>query len=122
MHEKHASYCEGDADCSVCHRLYRAAAVRGGTELPFFVVAYGVSRHFGGPEEGGWYYDRMEALAVKRSWGWKQGLANARALREEYPTQKYGRGSVLGNGQDVYISCVSDVAFIRESLERPTYE
>jgi hypothetical protein len=28
-----------------------------------FVNAYAVTRHFGGPEEGGWWFDRHEPLA-----------------------------------------------------------
>ena len=33
------------------------------SQLPIYVNAYSVSRHYGGPEEGGWWYDVGEPLA-----------------------------------------------------------
>ena len=33
------------------------------TPAPRFINAYSVTRHYGGPEEGGWYYNRGEPLA-----------------------------------------------------------
>lgn len=93
--------------CLVCDMYEkRRAAVKQGKQPSFLVVVYGISRHYLGPEEGGIYGDATEVLEVGRAYTWQGGLKLAREFREQYPTQRYGRGSVLGNGQDTYVRAV----------------
>lgn len=95
----------------------RLAATKGGACPSFLVVAYGVDRVYGGPEEGGWWYDRMTVLEVRRAFTFAGGLRAGRELRDEHPTCPRGRGSVLG-GTDTYIRCVyseNDPRMPRES-------
>jgi hypothetical protein len=79
--------------------------VQGGKCPPFLVVCYGVDRVYGGPEEGGWYYDRTTVLEVRRAFTFAGGLRAARELRDEHPTCPRGRHSVIG-GTDTYVRCV----------------
>ena len=37
--------------------------VRPGTETRMYVNAYEITRHYGGPQEGGWFYNHREPLA-----------------------------------------------------------
>lgn len=93
--------------CSVCDMYEkRRAATKEGRQPSFLIVVYGISRHYLGPEEGGSWGDATEVLEVGRAYTWQGGLKLAREFREQYPTQRYGRGSVLGNGQDTYIRVV----------------
>jgi hypothetical protein len=91
---------------------------------PFYVGVVGTSRHYGGPEEGGWWYDWTDVLDWEEANGWKAGLEIVRRFREEHPTQKYGRHSVLGNGDDTRIIFSRSSAEIEswQSTERPHYE
>jgi hypothetical protein len=100
------------------------AAFRRLASRPFFIGVIGISRHFGGHEEGGWWYDWTQVHEVEEVNGWKAGLEVARRFREEYPTQKRDRFSVLGNGEDVEIVLSYCEAAIssRQSDERPHYE
>ena len=104
-------------------RQYRRNQMGEGAVLPIYVVAVEISRNYGGPEEGGWYYDCSYVAEVRRVWDWQAARAAIRALREEYPINKYGRGSVLG-GVDTEIRLTTDVEEIElwENTERPSYE
>jgi len=67
------------------------------------VSRYHITRHYGGPEEGGWYYDRrlfMETDYVQRTP--EEARAHARELNEAEKASQPGQGrfSVLG-GTDV---------------------
>jgi hypothetical protein len=113
--------------CGVCE-LYdaRREAAEKGTVLPFYVLAVGMSRHYGGPEEGGWWYDMPEILGVKKAYTFKQGLKLARELKEEYPQPRYNRFSCANRGEpDVHL-CVlygeNDPRWPGEDFERPRYE
>lgn len=114
--------------CAVCD-MYEARkeAVAKGKMLPFLIVVTGTSRHYGGPEEGGWWYDRDEVLEVRRAFTFEQGLRHARELREEYPAPRYNRFSCANRGEpDVHIRCVygeNDPRFPQDSPPgRPRYE
>lgn len=121
----HLFWLEEKGRCLVCDMYEkRGAAIENNVCPPFLVVAYGISRHYGGPEEGGWYYDNTTILEVRKAYTWEQGVRQFRKLKEEYPTQRYGRGSVLGNGDDVYVRCVyseADPRFPQENHWRPHY-
>ena len=76
---------------------------------PFYVVAYGISRHYGGPEEGGWWYDWHEVLEVHRVFDFQQGIRAAHKLKENHGAPKYNRFSAANRGeQDVVISVHRD--------------
>lgn len=85
-----------------------------------WVNVYTVSRCYGGPEEGGWYYDAyqfIEGHPVPRS--------VAETLKDElikrYNDLKYGDISSVLGGQD-YSVWVEDHEAQSETRERPRYE
>lgn len=89
--------------------------------VPFYVAAIGISRHYGGPEEGGWWYDVTDVIEARRAWTWRDGLRHARELRANHPTCPRGRGSVIG-GEDVYIQTFRDPSEFPEPEPKPRYE
>lgn len=91
---------------------------------PFLVVARGITRHYGGPQEGGWWYDASTVHEVRKVWGWRAGLAAIRELKEEHPTCPRGRHSVAGRA-DMDIVLLRDdeqLADLEWPEQRPTYE
>ncbi len=111
-------------ECKTCDAYEaRQQATKECRLLPFYIVAYGISKGYGGPEEGGWWYDSRRILEVRKAYSWEQGLKLARQLKDEYPTCKHGRGSVLG-GEDTYIKvCYTEDEFPSEGPNgRPRYE
>lgn len=109
--------------CPPCHKDLRQKAMKEGIVKPFYVVATNIERCYGGPEEGGWYYDWTTILEVRKVWDWKTGLKAMRELIEKYPQPRYNRFSVLGREGDYEIHMYYDVdQFPRESTERPRYE
>lgn len=89
------------------------------------VSLYHTTRHYGGPEEGGWYYDRSahqrvivsglsadEALAEARR-------RNAQAAEERKADgRSQGRFSVLGGADEVYLP--EDVPGEHDDSDEPT--
>ena len=114
--------------CEVCDlHDKRVEALAQGRMLPFLVVATGTSRHYGGPEEGGWWYDRESVLEVRRAFTLEQGLRHMRELRESYPQPRYNRFSCANRGEpETHIRCVYgelDPRMPQESPPgRPRYE
>lgn len=106
-----------------CRRVQiRKEARAKGRVLPIYIVVLGISRHFGGPEEGGWYYDWRTIHEVRKVWSFCAARKAIRELREEYPKPRYSRFSVLG-GEDMFIHvCLDEQEFPRESTEVPRYE
>lgn len=104
-------------------RKYRHNQMGDGAVLPIYVVVLGISRHYGGPEEGGWWYDWTDVEEVRRVWDWKTARKVIQQLKEDYPDPQYDRGSVLG-GTDIEICLTTDVEEIDtwQSTERPYYE
>lgn len=91
---------------------------------PVYVGVTETTRHYGGPEEGGWYYDWTEVVEiVKVEDSFRGLLGTVRALLESYPTCPRGRGSVIG-GADVTIYMTRNVRLIDQlqSPGRPRYE
>jgi hypothetical protein len=84
------------AECRKRDRRERIASVRAGKVAPFYVAAIATGRRYGGPEEGGWWYDVTTIEAVRKAWDVSTGLKHARELREEHPTCPRGRHSVIG--------------------------
>lgn len=121
------AFCESDDLCNRCVkrnlRLARNATVATGKLDPFYIAAIGISRAYGGPEEGGWYYDVTQHLEVRQAYTWRQGLRHARELKELYPTCKRGRYSVIG-GDDTYVISYHNIDRLPEQgpFNRPRYE
>lgn len=87
-----------------------------------YVNAYIVSRHYGGPEEGGWWYDVGEPLSSMLV----GSEAEAERVREDFKIRYSGfgsgrhRSSVLGGANlEVYIEDEFAKAFPQT---KPHYE
>lgn len=86
------------------------------------VSLYAVDRHYGGAEEGGWYYDTYEftglseRVPVQEIEAAKARLENLYA--EEQP--RYSIESVLSDGPE-YRACVEFLAGESEMLAKPSY-
>ncbi len=113
--------------CLVCN-MYdkRQADLKAGKVRPFYLVVEGTSRHYGGPEEGGWWYDWHEVLEVRKAFTLEQGLFHARKLREQYPQPRYNRFSCANRGESdtriVLCYGEDDPRWPTESTQRPRYE
>jgi hypothetical protein len=86
-----------------------------------FVNVYEVTRHYGGPEEGGWWYDWAECLEVYPVRDEEQGEQVKEWLWENYKHKKYGDISSVLGGVDIRIY-IEDEPKEYESTERPYYE
>jgi hypothetical protein len=62
----------------------------------WFVGVYDCDRSYGGPEEGGWWYDVGELIYVEVALSEQLARARQAQLREQYPNTGQ-RDSVLGN-------------------------
>lgn len=71
------------------------ATMNNTTTSTLYVNVYDITRNYGGPEEGGWWYDCGEPLESHRVSSEPEALELQRQLKEKYPrTGK--RFSVLG--------------------------
>ena len=95
-----------------------------------YVSKYEISRHYGGPEEGGWWYERIafvepvhviegeaRALAVCRS---MNEAARKDSEREEWHMRPGEDDACDSEGRVSYF--VEDELRDHEALERPHYE
>jgi hypothetical protein len=97
-----------------------------GNHYPWFVNVYNVDRCYGGPEEGGWWYDAGEPSEYfeRASFGVEsqeeaQLLKSALLARIEMPDDHHDRSSVIGDTDiEVYIE---DMPAERFPRERPFY-
>lgn len=92
---------------------------------PVFVAVVSISRHFGGREEGGWWYDWSN---VEKAWSFdnpRRARRFARRLEREEAryAPRHDRFSVLG-GTDVEIRRTRNPEALAEwqSRQRPRYE
>ena len=90
---------------------------------PIYAGVVSIDRHYGGPEEGGWYYDWHQVEEILECQDFRHLLLTVRSLREQYPTCQRGRGSVIG-GTDTVIYIARNKKLIEDmqSEERPRYE
>ena len=112
---------EGDCSCSEIHDYDAKPRFRIKIPGACFVNAHLVTRNYGGPEEGGWYYDAgslLESVLVARE------LADEaiEELRLEYGHLDDGRqlSSVLSTGKVNYT--ITDQPGESWPKERPHYE
>ncbi len=85
-----------------------------------FVNVYEVTRHYGGPEEGGWWYNWMDCLET-----YPTSVDNADTvkdwLHENYKDIKHGDIYSVRGGTDLAIIVESTPAR-SQTKERPYYE
>lgn len=89
----------------------------------FYIAEFGVSRHYGGPEEGGWWYDWYELVNVRIFKNKRAARRTHRRLMRKAIKPKYNRYSVLG-GTDTLFYRTSNRQEIIDliSTRRPRYE
>lgn len=89
-----------------------------------YVTAYAVTRHYGGPEEGGWWYDWYEPIQTVPTTS-EDADRIADGLRAKHSDNDQngpqGRFSVLGNGSDLVV-LVEDSPADCTTTTRPHYE
>lgn len=101
----------------------RRNALSEGENPPIYVGVVSIDRHYGGPEEGGWYYDWHQVEEILECQDFRHLLSTVRSLREQYPTCQRGRSSVIGGTDTViYISRNKKLIENCQSEERPKYE
>lgn len=105
-------------------RAQRLAATREGKQPAVYAAAVRITRHCGGPEEGGWWYDWSSVEEVRRAHTYRSLLRHVRELQAEYPTSRYGRHSCADTSGDVVIYLCRSEHQIEglQSTERPRYE
>lgn len=91
------------------------------TEEVYYVAVYAVNRNFGGPEEGGWWWDSGELIDVRTVEGPQPEAMKVRdRLLEKYPFTK-NRYSVLG-GEDYDVMVCDSLPPASFPDEVPHYE
>ena len=84
-----------------------------------YVNVYAVSRSYGGPEEGGWWYDTGTVVTSVPVIDRETAEEIADTLRTEYPDT--GRSSSVLGGADYRVR-VEDTPAASYPTERPRYE
>lgn len=105
-------------------KRFEADLRRNDPSKPVYVAVVETTRHCGGAEEGGWYYDWNQVVEiVECEDGFRNLLVTVKALRESHPTCPRGRHSVIG-GADVTIYMTRNEKLIDslQSKETPRYE
>lgn len=94
-----------------------------------YITAYAVTRNYGGPEEGGWWYDwykPIETVAVPKVFQRKNKRARNRviqmsaALQEKHSEKEWGNRYHSTGGQAVIVR-VEEVRRERETKYKPCY-
>jgi hypothetical protein len=120
--QREPEHCES---CGVCDAYEaRREQTKRGIVPPIYLVSASVSRHYGGPEEGGWWYDVQVVDEVRVAYTVKAAVRHVHELREKFPTCPRGRGSVIG-GDDTYVRICygeDDPRWPSTTTERPRYE
>lgn len=88
---------------------------------PMFLNVYYVTRHYGGAEEGGWWYDWHECVEVYPVRNAEKGLELKEWLFNEHKENKHGNISSVLGGQDVVV-LLQKTPKESETKERPCYE
>jgi hypothetical protein len=103
----------------ICSQCNNEGWLNVGPEEMVYVNVYKVTRHYGGPEEGGWWYNWYDCIEV-----FPTKNKNAEVIEEELESEnahmKYGDiYSVLG-GQDIQVRIEATPAE-SQTKERPYY-
>jgi hypothetical protein len=95
-----------------------------------FITVYKVTRHCGGPEEGGWWYnwyEPIETVCIPRRWAkkpnqhWEQIMTLIGQMKRKYADEIWGNiYSVLG-GQEINV-LAEETYREYESKVAPHYE
>jgi hypothetical protein len=85
-----------------------------------YVNVYEIDREYGGPEEGGWYYDSGRVVDSRQVHGASQQAAAVREFQARYPRTNKA-GTVLYAGGDYRVR-VEDAPGANYPTERPHYE
>jgi hypothetical protein len=106
-------------ECSVCHGRGEIEILIGEDEI-VYVNVYEITREYGGPEEGGWWYNRLRCLETYPVRNKNSELMQEQ-LEKDYAHIKQGNiYSVLGGTElNVYIE---ERPKQSETKERPHYE
>lgn len=86
-----------------------------------FINVYGITRHYGGPEEGGWWYDwyhLVKSVPIRNGKALNMRLIK---LMKRYRWNAQGDISSVLGGEQVYIRLEQFVGE-SQSTERPHYE
>jgi hypothetical protein len=91
---------------------------------PAFVTAYFINREYGGPEEGGWWYNSstlIESVQVSTpEEAYKKVIELFEKYREEYNDDKYELSSVMSQGK---LSVLTEkIKGENQNTEKPVYE
>lgn len=118
---------EEPSKCGVCDAFdHRKVETAKGIQPPFLIVVSGISRHYGGPEEGGWWYNTTEIVEVRKVHTISAAHRHLRELKELYPQPRFGIGSAANRGESEYeMGCFygeNDPRFPQANTERPRYE
>lgn len=108
----------------LAQRMLRKQATKENEVQKIYIAMWESSRHYGGPEEGGWYYDIHTIATVRFAFGWKRALKIARDLQKEYGQPRFNRYSAANRGEaDKNIKIYSSIDHIpEEQTKRPRYE
>ena len=109
----------------LARRMVRAETRKPGEVLPIYIAVQSTSRHYGGPEEGGWWYNNTYTEEVFKFWTARDALKKFRELKEEYCPPEYSIYSAANRGECEFSFVVThDPSFweSREDTERPHYE
>lgn len=90
-----------------------------------YVNAYSITRSYGGPEEGGWWYDEGEPLGSIPVKTVEQEDAARKLLQETVgwePDRRNRIGRYSVNGDADFVICVEDEMATAYPEERPHYE
>jgi hypothetical protein len=122
--EEYPDLCNISNAWKLAKRIQRAENRKPGQVLPIYIAVQGTSRCYGGPEEGGWWYNWTETEEVFKVWTMRAALRKLRELREEYLPPRFSIYSAANRGEEEYSFVIThDPSYFveRESTERPTY-
>jgi hypothetical protein len=84
-----------------------------------WVNVYEVTREYGGPEEGGWWYNRYECIDSVHVKG--DTDATVVRLKDQYQDRAYGNIYSVRGGLEIK-ALIEDEKAQSETRERPRYE
>jgi hypothetical protein len=95
------------------------------TATGWLVAVYDTDRHYGGPEEGSWYYDSRELVAIVPVESAEAADGVVTQLEEgEYRStgNRYSVGYSGTGHYDLYVYGPGDEIVYKEPTQRPHYE